>query len=72
MASLTITVPDALVQRIRAAFGHNDLQGNRVPATPEEILMVLKSFVKGRVVEYETSLESEVIRNTKSREDWNG
>ena len=56
MATLTITVPDAVVTRIRDAFGHHELPVRTspwIPATLAEIQTAIKSFIKEKVVAYE-------------------
>lgn len=71
MATLNITVPDAVVPRIRDAFGHNDLvTGVRIPATVSEVTDALKAYVKGVVLEYETAKQANTTRNNISQEDW--
>ena len=71
MASLTITVPDAVVSRIRTAFGRTDPNtGIRVPATTQEIEAALKSSVKGTVLEYEASIAANLKRDAVGGETW--
>lgn len=63
MATLTITVPDAEVPRIRAAFAERARQRRMrangdpneplTPATPEEIRQEIISWVVGEVRAYE-------------------
>ena len=48
MAQLTITVPDATVPRIKAAFGKNG-----IPATNQEVLDGIQLMVKRRVLDFE-------------------
>lgn len=59
-----ITVPDAHVTRIRAAFGRSTVDNVRVPATAAEVRQVLLDFLRSRVQSYET----EVAAKTKSDE----
>jgi len=70
MAQLTITVPDAVVPRIRAAFGRRDINNPAVwvPATVVELQDAIKDFVRERVVNYETTLAAETDRTTRSTE----
>ncbi len=71
MATLTITVADALVPRIRTAFGHNDpVTGVRILATVAEIQDELKALIKGRVLEYETLLVANQKRSDVGSETW--
>ena len=56
MATLTITVPDAVVPRIREAFGHLATPVRTspwIPATVLEVQNAIKTFVKEKVVAYE-------------------
>ena len=58
------------VARIRTALGHFD---NSTPpvwidATAQEVMDSLKSYLKGRVIEYETALQANVTRNTVGSE----
>lgn len=48
MAQITIIIPDAVIQRIRAAFGLNGQV-----ATDGEVMTAIKTFVKGRVISFE-------------------
>ena len=71
MATLTITVPDTIVPRLRAAFGReNPATGGRIPATNEEIQATLKSWVKGITLEYETAQAANIKRAAVGAEDW--
>lgn len=70
MASLTITVPDRLILRIRAALGRTDLSGVHIPATVDDIQVRLLSYVKAQVLEYEAGLQDTSTRQTLSQEDW--
>ncbi len=61
MATLNVTVPDAAVSRIQAAFGHASLPDNVwVNATQPEVIARLKAFLRTRVVDYETALADKV------------
>lgn len=58
MANLTITVPDAAIARIQAAFGHTD--STVAPAvvtlaTLAEIREAIKGFVRSKVQNYESN-----------------
>ena len=72
MAQLTITVPDATVARIRTAFGRADLAnpGQWIDATPQEVTDQIKSWVRGRVTEYEVAQAAIASRATKTQETW--
>lgn len=71
MASLTITIPDEVVPRIRAAMGTNDpVTGDRVPATVAEVQTAIKQFVKSQVINYETTLSAMAKRDEVSNETW--
>ena len=48
MAQITIIIPDAIIPRIRAAFGLNG-----EVATADEVMTAIKTFVKGRVISFE-------------------
>ena len=52
MAQLTITVPDAVVPRIRTAFGH-DSESGWVLATVTELQAAIRGYVQSRVRDYE-------------------
>lgn len=72
MASLTITVPDAVVPRIRVAMGREDPSnpGTRINATVEDIQTAIKQFIKSQVINYETTLAAMQKRDTVSQETW--
>jgi len=71
MASLTITVPDAVVTRIQAAFGHIDpITLLFVPATVTEIQAAIKNFVKARVIDAEVATTATTKRTDVSSEGW--
>ena len=71
MAQLTITIPDAAVPRIRRAFGRlNPLTNEWADATAAEVLEVIKTTIKSRVLEYELGLDAMQNRETKSKEQW--
>ena len=57
MASLTITVPDEQVDRIRTAFGSTNIDTNEVTlATVEEVREQLRAYIISRVTNYEYSV----------------
>lgn len=71
MADFVITIPDAVVTRIRLAFGSNDPEsGVRVPATTIEVRAVLKNYLKSHVIEYETGEAAKVKRESVGGETW--
>jgi len=71
MASLTITIPDANVPRVRTAFGHFDsITQAWVDATVADVQDAIKTFVKGRVIDYETTQNAIADRAAKSQEVW--
>jgi hypothetical protein len=54
MANLTLTVPDALVPRILAAFGQTDpISGANTPALPADVVADFKAVIMARVTDYE-------------------
>lgn len=65
MANITFTVPDAVVPRIRAAFGRNGTS-----ATVAEVQAVLKSYIQGTVAQYEAGLLSASTVSNVSQESW--
>jgi len=67
MASITITIPDSVVTRLRLAFRS---QASDPPATISEIEGVLKAFLKSKVINHETTVEAELKRDAVSRENW--
>lgn len=71
MATLTITVPDTVVPRIRAAFTVVDLvTGNTKQPTVADIQDALKDYLKLKVLEYEARLEAQAKREQISQEAW--
>ena len=71
MATLTLTVPDITVNRIRIAFGHDDpITGDRVLATVAEIQDRLKSFVKQTVMLYEGEQTVQTTYANMTKEVW--
>ena len=72
MAQLTITIPDAVVQRIKTAFGRTDPQNPTqwIDATVADVQGTIKAFVKGQVVNYETRIVADETRTQKSQESW--
>lgn len=67
--SLTITVTDQQALRARTAFGKY-VNGVWTPATAAEAQEAIKTWVKSRVIDYETTLEAEAGRASKSAEVW--
>ena len=65
MASLTITVPDAYVARIRAAFGKGGQS-----ATIAELQEFIKGQIRARVIQYETAKASEQKHEQIATELW--
>ena len=71
MATLSITIPDAYVPRVKTAFGHRDPNTQAwVDATTQEVLDALKAYTKGRTIDYETTVNATVDRQNKSQEVW--
>jgi len=71
MANLTITIPDAVVPRIRTAMGHFDVPtATWVDATVNDIQAAIKVFVKQRVIEYESAQQAMATRSSVSGETW--
>ena len=71
MASLTITIPDAVVPRIRTAFGHFEASPPVwVDATVTEVQDAIKNFVHSKVIDYETTQNAIADRAAKSGEVW--
>lgn len=65
MASITITVPDAVVPRIRAAFG-----APGPAATVAQVEVRIKDFVKNIVKQYEAQQEADSVKVTVDAEVW--
>mgnify|MGYP001584748034 CR=1 FL=1 len=73
MATFSFTVPDAIVDRILAAFGRWDITTVppvRVPATPAEIRNVLKNLLKSTTLEYEAGQIALAKRDEVNAEIW--
>lgn len=71
MANLTITVPDAVVPRIRTAMGHTDpITQVRIDATLQEVQDAIKNFIKAQVINYESGVEAILKRDQVSGEVW--
>ena len=71
MATMTVTVPDVVVSRIRLTFGRDDpATGNRLPATMLEVEKAIKSWLKGTVIEYETAIAANLKRLEVGGETW--
>ncbi len=64
MATLSVTVPDAALPRIRAAFGHAEslLDPTWVPATAAEIQAWMRQQLKQRVIDYEGGIAADAAR----------
>ncbi len=56
MATLTITIPDANVTRVRTAFGHLNGSSTWVPATTQEVQNALTAYLRREVRSYEEGL----------------
>lgn len=65
MASLTITVADIYVPRIREAFGKNERL-----ATVPEIQAEIKEYIRARVINYEARKSSDAKRTVIEKEVW--
>lgn len=65
MASMTITVPDAYVPRIREAFGKNGQL-----ATVPEIQTEIKEYIRARVINYESRRALDAKRIIIEKEVW--
>lgn len=71
MAQLTITIPDAVVPRIRTAMGHTDpTTQQRVDATVQEVQDAIKNFIKAQVINYETTQAAMATNSQVSSEQW--
>ncbi len=72
MASLTITVSDVVVPRIQAAFGHwsTDTTPVWVSATVADLQAAIKTWIKGAVINYETTLAAQAKNASVSGEIW--
>lgn len=74
MATLQVTIPDAAVPRIQAAFGGevlndpNNPQGgtHHVNATVSDVMTAIKGFIKSKVVDYETTQAAITDRASRS------
>jgi hypothetical protein len=53
VATLSITIPDAQVSRVLAAFGHDGAPGDWVSANQNDIRAWILAQVKQRVITYE-------------------
>ena len=58
MARIIIEIPDVVVLRLRAAFSPMDVTPQR-PATSEEFIQAIKSYLKTRLVNYEANLAAQ-------------
>ena len=72
MATFSVTVPDAVVARIRTAFGHFD---NSVPpiwidGTVADVQAACKALLKSGVLEYEVRAAALTQRDTNNAEVW--
>lgn len=71
MATISITVPDSVVPRIRTAFGHQE--GSPpvwVDATVVEVQDNIKVYVKAQVINHESTIAGMIKRNEVSNEPW--
>jgi hypothetical protein len=70
MATLSITVPDAVVSRIKAAFGSTDpLTGVR-SASSAQVVDAIKSYVKTTVQSYEAREAAKTTDAAIGQEAW--
>jgi hypothetical protein len=65
MANFTITLPDAVVPRIRAAFGDG-----KQPASVADVQAAIKTFIQRRVVDFEAQQAEDSARRTVGAEQW--
>lgn len=65
MATLTITVPDAAVTRIRAAFGVGG-----TPATVQQVQDQVRDLIKAKVIAVEASAAQATDLATRNAEIW--
>jgi len=72
MATISITVPDSALPRLRAAFGHPDpvTPGAWVDATNAEVMAAVKAALKSKVIDHETTIAAMADRATRSSESW--
>ena len=63
MATLSITIPDAQLPRVRVAFGH-EVDGSWVNATAPEVQAWILRQVKQRVKDYEGTIAANAARAT--------
>jgi len=69
MAQLSITVPDAVVSRIRTAMGRS-VNNVWIDATLAEVQAAIKQYIKAQVINYETT-QAATVKNTEvSQENW--
>jgi len=65
MATLTTTIPDAVVPRVQAAVGGiiglKDVNGNPRPATANEVEAEMRAYLKHFVLDWETRVQKEAI-----------
>jgi len=72
MATISITIPDSALPRLRAAFGHPDPLNPSVwvDATNAEVMAFVKGHLKGKVIDYETTLAAIADRASRAGESW--
>lgn len=71
MATLSVTIPDAVVPRIQAAFGHLDpITHLLVLATVADVQAAIKTHLKNRVTDFEASNSAETTRTSVDAEAW--
>ena len=74
MATISITIPDATVPRIRAAFGKwgtdPETLGTWVPATAAEVVAAIKEYAKNRVRDYEAQQAALTVHQSVTNENW--
>ena len=70
--TLSITVTDEQAARAQVAFGRFDNTTSPVwiPATRAEMQDAITSWIKGRVLEYETALAAQAKRTEIGAEIW--
>lgn len=73
MATLSITVPDAVVPRIKTAMGHWDntvIPAVWIDATLTDVQVAIKAFIKSQVINYETTQAAIAKNAAVSGESW--
>lgn len=71
MAQFQITIPDAVIPRIRDAFGHEDLVTKQwVLATPAEVQAAIKGYLRSVVKQYEAMQALRLKETEVNNETW--